>query len=351
MNTSALPITISFDIANTLTQMKVFVPLLEMMKFPEYREKTLKVINGVSEEKSKEHKQNGAAINVMPVGVMKELGMEVDTNFGKCYAMDNHFVPVVGVMKDVEFKQWSNLIGGHVELDLSYATIPVNGQEVRIEREPHSEYIIEEAEPVESVCFIQSDIDNFKVELKKPKTQSLTPIESSVKENKDQVWRMYFDGSCSKEGSGARIIFISPDGEMFKYSFKLIFECTNNIAEYEALLTGLNVATKHGIKLLSVFGDSELVISQIKQKYASKHLRLKQYRDAVWDTIELFDAFQISWIDRSNNIMADFLANVSLKGNDITLNGVSECVDHYQAQAINFNDFGERTDGKETLFG
>ncbi|GLJ35084.1 hypothetical protein SUGI_0706000 [Cryptomeria japonica] len=151
-----------------------------------------------------------------------------------------------------------------------------------------------------------------------------TPIKFVVKENKDQVWKMYFDGSCSKEESGARIAFISPDGATFKYSFKSMFECTNNIAEYEALLTEHNVATKHGIKFLSVFGDSELVISQIKQKYASKHLALKQYRDVVWDTMELFDAFQISWIGRSKNIMADFLANVALKENDITWNGVSE---------------------------
>lgn len=85
---------------------------------------------------------SGAAINVMLVGVMKKLGMSVDTNFGKCYAMDNCSILVVGVMKDVEFKlvacpeasyktditlvdvplnygmllsrQWSNLIGGHV---------------------------------------------------------------------------------------------------------------------------------------------------------------------------------------------------------------------------------------------
>lgn len=63
MNTPTFPITTSFDIANTLTQMKVSVPLLEMMKFPEYREKTLKVINGVSEEKTKEHKQNGQNSN------------------------------------------------------------------------------------------------------------------------------------------------------------------------------------------------------------------------------------------------------------------------------------------------
>lgn len=77
------------------------------------------------------------------------------------------------------------------------------------------------------------------------------------------------------------ILFISPSGETFKYSFKLMFECTNNIVEYEALITGLNLEVKHGIKILSVFEDSELIVSQIKEKYASKHIKLKQYRIAV----------------------------------------------------------------------
>lgn len=245
--------------------------------------------------------------------------MGVDTTFGKCYAMDSRSVPVVGVMKDVEFKlvacpeasykiditvvdvppnygmllsrQWSNMIGGHAQLDLSYTTIPVNGHEVRIEREPCSLYIIEDLEMPQLIYFIQSDMDNFKVQLTKAKNEDLSPIQSCIKETNDQAWSMYFDGSCSKEESGVGILFISPSREMFKYSFKLLFECTNNIAEYEALITRLNLAAKHGIKILSVFGDSELIVSQVKGKYASKHIRLKQYRNAVWDTIEIFSFF------------------------------------------------------------
>lgn len=134
---------------------------------------------------------SGEFINVMLAGVKRELGMWVDTTYGRFYVMDNRSVPVVGIMKNVECKlasspeasyktgitivdvpphygmllsrQWSNLIGGHVQLDLSYATIPVNGQEVRIEREPHSTYIIENIEPDEMVHFLQSDMENFKV--------------------------------------------------------------------------------------------------------------------------------------------------------------------------------------------
>ena len=50
---------------------------------------------------------------------------------------------------------------------------------------------------------------------------------------------MYFDGSCSKEGDGVGIILISSLKESFIFSFKLEFEATNNVAEYEALLIGL----------------------------------------------------------------------------------------------------------------
>ncbi|XP_057832816.2 uncharacterized protein LOC131043604 [Cryptomeria japonica] len=99
--------------------------------------------------------------------------------------------------------------------------------------------------------------------------------------------------------------------------------CTNNIAEYETLLLGLEIAKKHGIQLLRVFGDSKLLVSQIRSKYASKNDRLKKYKHAIWDVIEYFDAFSIDWIQRSKNIMLDFLANVALKNDDVTLTGVS----------------------------
>lgn len=132
---------------------------------------------------------SGATVNIMPEDIMKELGMHVDTPYDKCYAMDNRLVPVVGIMKDVEFRfpayldtayktdiivvqvlanygmllsrHWSNLVGGHVQLDLSYATIPMKGIEVRINKEPRSPYLIEEVDPDEMTCFCHSDMDNF----------------------------------------------------------------------------------------------------------------------------------------------------------------------------------------------
>jgi ribonuclease HI len=72
---------------------------------------------------------------------------------------------------------------------------------------------------------------------------------------------MYFDGAYSREGNGVGVIFISLGGKTFKYSFLLTVECTSNIAKYEALLLGLNMAIRYGIKTLPIYGDSELVIS------------------------------------------------------------------------------------------
>ena len=102
------------------------------------------------------------------------------------------------------------------------------------------------------------------------------------------------------------------------------FPCTNSIAEYEALLLGLRLAHKHGIKCLHVIGDSELVVSQVRNAYVSKNKRLKKYKNVVWDMIECFDAFGIVWKDRTNNKMVDFLANIAIKPNDITFSHISK---------------------------
>ena len=67
---------------------------------------------------------------------------------------------------------------------------------------------------------------------------------------------MYFDGSVMKTGIGAGLLFISPLGEHMRYVICLHFPASNNMAEYEALLSGLCIAIELGIKRLDVLGDS-----------------------------------------------------------------------------------------------
>jgi ribonuclease HI len=75
---------------------------------------------------------------------------------------------------------------------------------------------------------------------------------------------MFFDGASSKEGAGAGVVLISPSQETISLSYKLEFETTNNVAEYEALVLGLRAAKDMNIEELAVFGDAELIVHQIK---------------------------------------------------------------------------------------
>jgi hypothetical protein len=65
---------------------------------------------------------------------------------------------------------------------------------------------------------------------------------------------MYFDGSLKLQRAGAGILFIAPGGEQLKYALQLSFPASNNAAEYEALIHGLNIAISLGIK--GVFGSA-----------------------------------------------------------------------------------------------
>jgi len=81
---------------------------------------------------------------------------------------------------------------------------------------------------------------------------------------------------------------------MFPFSFKLEFEATNNVAEYESLIIALQTAKQMGVKSIFVCGDSELIIKKIKNHYQTKHPMLRAYRNEVWDLLEnFFEAFNI----------------------------------------------------------
>jgi ribonuclease HI len=61
-------------------------------------------------------------------------------------------------------------------------------------------------------------------------------------------WIMYFSGSYTLKGAGAGIVLISPEGDMLKYAIQIEFPTTNNVAEYEGLVTGIRLARELGIR-------------------------------------------------------------------------------------------------------
>jgi ribonuclease HI len=287
---------------------------------------------------------SGASHNLMPKTVMDELGLEITKAYHDLYSFDSRKVKCLGVIKDLvvtlfQFpmksvvmdivvvdvppkfgmllsRSWIKRLGGTLQMDLTYATIPVfGGEHRRLYREAQLAYIIsDEADPTNHPIFsIDTDLGSSLLQLTdapenplKIRKQSITSCETPPPTT--PVWKMFFDGASSKEGVGARVVFVSPCQETIPLSYKLEFETTNNVAEYEALVLGLRAAKDMGIEELSVFGDAELIVHQIKNIYQAKHPRLKTYRNEVWDLVDsFFLAFNISFIPREENTMADSL--------------------------------------------
>ena len=90
-------------------------------------------------------------------------------------------------------------------------------------------------------------------------------------------WQMYFDGACRRSGAGAGVVFVTPSEGIIPYSFTLTSAVSNNSAEYEALIIGLELALNMGLDSLTVYGDSQLVINQLLGIYMVKKEELRPY--------------------------------------------------------------------------
>ena len=99
----------------------------------------------------------------------------------------------------------------------------------------------------------------------------------------------------------------SPKQDQLRYVLQIHFAASNNVAEYEALLLGLEICRDRGIKCLNIKGDSDLVIQQVKNKFPCKSERLKGYRSAIWNLMDDLDAIKLIAIPREQNAKADEL--------------------------------------------
>jgi ribonuclease HI len=288
---------------------------------------------------------SGASHNLMPKTVMEELGLEVTRAYHDLYSFDSRRVQCLGVIKDLVVtlfqlpmksvvmdivvvdvppkfgmllsRSWIKRLGGTLQMDLTYATIPVfGGEHRRLYREAQLAYIIsDEANPTNHPIFaLDTDLGSSVLQLTHAPEPPLRlrkqpTISPELPPSITPVWKLFFDGASSREGAGAGVVFVSPAQETISLSYKLEFEATNNVAEYEALVLGLRAAREMGIQEVAVFGDAELVVQQIRNAYQAKHPRLRSYRNEVWDLVDsFFSAFNISFIPREENTLADSLA-------------------------------------------
>lgn len=90
-----------------------------------------------------------------------------------------------------------------------------------------------------------------------------------------------FDGASNVVGHGIKAMLMSPKNYHLHLNIKLYFDCTNNIVEYEACIMGIEETVDLRIKILEVYGDSALVINQIRANWETRHPNLIPYQDHV----------------------------------------------------------------------
>ncbi|XP_016648309.1 PREDICTED: uncharacterized protein LOC103327103 [Prunus mume] len=121
-------------------------------------------------------------------------------------------------------------------------------------------------------------------------------------------WKLYFDGSKTDIASGTGIVLEEPLGIRHCYSFQLDFQCTNNRAEYEALIIGLEMLVELGIQSVEILGDSMLVLKQIAGEYKCLSPSLAVYLVADWNLLTEFREATWEHIPREENFAANELA-------------------------------------------
>jgi ribonuclease HI len=103
-------------------------------------------------------------------------------------------------------------------------------------------------------------------------------------------------------------LVVSPSGVYIDLSIRLEFACTKNYVEYESLLHGLEFLRDLGARDVDVFGDSNLIVQQIKGDSQYLDGVLNSYRDKCLDIIKLFDTFRIKHIPQEENSRVNRLA-------------------------------------------
>jgi ribonuclease HI len=307
---------------------------------------------------------SGASSNVMPWSVCQKINAEVEPSTLKIIQLDQTNVKVIGELKNVLIRlssnpkvhqvidiivvdipevyglflsrDWSEQLHGYFATDWSHLWLPENGKpnKIKVNRERYLKFTVTDLnDPNEpytpsadspEVQGMDTFFGNFMAEaspITNPEQQSeivayMQPTASTQRSHvpdANQIWSLYFDGSKSKEGAGAGCVIIDPAGNKTLMACRLEFECTNNTAEYEALLQGLRKASDMNIQNLTVFGDSEIVVRQVRDSIHCLSPHLKSYQSEVWNLMNKFFAFNINSIPRMNNSEADLLANVASK--------------------------------------
>jgi ribonuclease HI len=125
---------------------------------------------------------------------------------------------------------------------------------------------------------------------------------------------VYFDGAARGNPGPAAVgwVLVTDDGIVAEGGER-IGETTNNRAEYEALIRGLEVARGRGFDAVALRGDSELIVKQVTGEYDVNEPALRERRVRVHELLGTFEDWEIAHVPRAANERADELASAALE--------------------------------------
>ncbi|XP_028214982.1 uncharacterized protein LOC114397050 [Glycine soja] len=144
-----------------------------------------------------------------------------------------------------------------------------------------------------------------------PDEDIMTLFEEEVEHEDRDKWIVWFDGVSNALGHGIGEVLVSPDKQYIPFMARLCFDCTNNIAEYEACALGIRAAIDFRVKLVKVYGDSTLVIHRLKGESETKDHKLVPYQAYIKKLMELYDDISFHHISREENQMGGAFATLS----------------------------------------
>ena len=129
-----------------------------------------------------------------------------------------------------------------------------------------------------------------------------------------KTFSLFTDGACRGNPGygGAGAVLMAEDGQVVATAKRFLGHCTNNIAEYRALILGLEEAIKIGCTSLSIFMDSELLVRQLQGVYRVKNPALVPLMGDVRVLLARFDSWKVGHVPRSENALADRMANEAI---------------------------------------
>ncbi|XP_074278042.1 uncharacterized protein LOC141601645 [Silene latifolia] len=112
------------------------------------------------------------------------------------------------------------------------------------------------------------------------------------------------------KGAGVGLVLKSPQEEQIIQEVRCEFKATNNEAEYEALILGLQLALELQISRIEVYSDSKLIVNHVNNVYTTMDPKIIAYLEVAKELKLLFASFHIQQIPRDQNVEADALATL-----------------------------------------